>query len=223
MAANQPSGHNRFINSLLGWIATHAAMGFSRAFFRYCCGGKVHGETHIRHALKQGFILAANHGSYLDWMVLGTYFHHVQGVRLIFLAKDRLFRQRPWKWIVEFEKCIRVSDDGQQILDQRDLRQLKYIAIFPEGTRSRDGSIGHGHPGAVKLSLKLGKPIIPVGLRGFYDAWPPDRKFPRPRRCSIVFGEPIDFALPQGTVLSKQQLDVATDCLMGAIRALCKP
>jgi hypothetical protein len=94
MAANQPSGHNRFINSLLGWIATHAAMGFSRVFFRYCCGGKVHGEAHIRHALKQGFILAANHGSYLDWMVLGTYFHHVQGVRLIFLAKDRLFRQR---------------------------------------------------------------------------------------------------------------------------------
>jgi 1-acyl-sn-glycerol-3-phosphate acyltransferase len=198
------------------------AMLLAYGFFRYCCRGKVLGRENVVRCRASGFIVAANHGSYLDWLVLGAFFHYVEPIHVYYLAKDRLFRGGLWGWIISEKDCLRVSDDGHAILDNRDLSMFQYLTVFPEGTRSRDGTIGRGHPGVVKLALKLGKPIIPVGLRGFYEAWPRHRKIPRRAVCSIVFGEPIEFGLPKGTILPDDLLRIQTDKLMAEIAELCR-
>jgi len=66
------------------------------------------------------------------------------------------------------------------------------VAIYPEGTRSRDGDPGTFKGGAVMAARLAGVPIIPVGIRGAYQAWPRGRFFPKPWKVAIRFGEPID-------------------------------
>jgi len=88
----------------------------------------------------------------------------------------------------------------------RRLAESKYIALFPEGTRSRDGTIQELKPGAILLARRLRRPIIPVFLDGFFDAWPPGRFLPRPRHLHLRFGEPIDVTDPTGRRLTVDEL-----------------
>ena len=73
------------------------------------------------------------------------------------------------------------------------------LLIHPEGTRTRDGSLGTFKPGAARLSLDSGVAIIPVAICGSYEIFPPDRKIPhffygkrfRKYPLEIRFGNPI--------------------------------
>lgn len=73
------------------------------------------------------------------------------------------------------------------------------LLIHPEGTRTRDGSLGTFKPGAARLSLDSGVSIIPVAISGSYEIFPPDRKIPhffygkrfRKYPLEIRFGNPI--------------------------------
>jgi 1-acyl-sn-glycerol-3-phosphate acyltransferase len=170
--------------------------------------------------LGEGCILAPNHGSYLDWMVLGALFRYRHKRRLIFLAKDRLFRHPIFGPIMRHEQCVRVSDDGDEVLDAGGIERAKYLCIFPEGKRSRDGLLGPAHTGVVKYAVKLDLPIVPVGLKGFFDAWPPGRALPRPRRCTIVFGSPRRLPYPPGATLDSETLRAETEAIMADIAAL---
>ena len=62
------------------------------------------------------------------------------------------------------------------------LRGGKVLGMFPEGTRSRDGKLGPGEPGAAVLSLFTRAPVIPAGIRGYGPG----------RRLSVAWGRPID-------------------------------
>lgn len=74
------------------------------------------------------------------------------------------------------------------------------LLIHPEGTRTRDGSLGTFKPGAARLSLDSGVAIIPVAICGSYEIFPPDRKIPhffygkrfRKYPLEIRFGNPIN-------------------------------
>ena len=63
--------------------------------------------------------------------------------------------------------------------------------IFPEGERSRDGHVGRFKPGAFRLAVSLGVPILPVTIDGGHDAWPPGRPLPRPGRITITYHAPL--------------------------------
>ena len=64
----------------------------------------------------------------------------------------------------------------------RAARGASCSGIFPEGTRSRDGYLYKGHTGAARLALKIGCPILPVGIVGTDEIQPPDAKLPKPFR-----------------------------------------
>ena len=66
------------------------------------------------------------------------------------------------------------------------------VAIFPEGTRSRDGALHKGRTGAARLALDVGCPIFPIGIVGTDSIQPPGAKVPKPfKRCSLTIGHPI--------------------------------
>ena len=72
------------------------------------------------------------------------------------------------------------------------LRRGELFGIFPEGTRSRDGSLYKGHTGAARLAFRIGCPIFPVGVVGTREIQPPEAKAPKVRRpCTIRIGRPI--------------------------------
>ena len=51
--------------------------------------------------------------------------------------------------------------------------------IFPEGTRTRDGSLGRFHEGAAYIALSSGMTIIPTAIIGSYRVFPHTRKLPQ--------------------------------------------
>jgi 1-acyl-sn-glycerol-3-phosphate acyltransferase len=76
------------------------------------------------------------------------------------------------------------------------------FAVYPEGTRSPDGSLGHGHTGVGHLSVTTGASIIPTGIVGTDRIQPRGARLPRPFRPAIVrFGLPID---PRGYAGSRR-------------------
>src|SRR5919106_423405 len=62
--------------------------------------------------------------------------------------------------------------------------------IFPEGGRSRDGSMKPFKHGLGMLVAETNVPVVPCGLVGAFEALPPDRKLPRPVAIKLVIGHP---------------------------------
>ena len=64
------------------------------------------------------------------------------------------------------------------------------MAIFPEGTRSKDGVLREFKKGSLKLATMAKAPVVPVTIDGAYRAFEIDGKF-KPIDITVTFGEPI--------------------------------
>jgi len=67
--------------------------------------------------------------------------------------------------------------------------------IFPEGGRSRNGSMLPFKHGIGMIVAETSVPVVPCGLAGTFEALPPNQKLPRPVRIKLTIGEPLDFAM----------------------------
>lgn len=65
------------------------------------------------------------------------------------------------------------------------------VVIFPEGTRSRDGSLQPFKKGGFHLAIEAGVPVVPVALTGTREAMPRGSLLLRPGRVRVSVGEPI--------------------------------
>ena len=140
---------------------------------------------------KQGpFILAANHQSYLDGLfvmeplpartILNTYFY----------AKEQHVHRGYVAWMASRHNVIVMEQSNMKnsILKLGEaLKQGKNIIIFPEGTRTRDGLVDHFKKMFAILSRELNVPVIPVCIKGAYQAMPRHAKFPRPHKIIIEY------------------------------------
>ncbi len=145
--------------------------------------------------ISPGFILASNHSSYLDWLVLYSIFKRKYGREIVFLAKEKLFSDFVWGKLVKAAKCIKVTDSGIGPSSMKRIAKLiknrGIVGVFPEGTRSDDGELLQAKEGIIQIAMKTKAPIVPVGLLGFYEIWPKGRWIPRFNPCKIIVGDPI--------------------------------
>ena len=98
---------------------------------------------------------------------------------------------------------------SQDALDQArvSLEAGKLFAVFPEGTRSRDGHLHRGHTGVARLALETGSPIVPVGIRGTDSIQPVDQLMPKLGvRAEIRFGAPITIDQYRNSRVERGQL-----------------
>ena len=143
---------------------------------------------------KGGFILACNHISYLDPVVLG-----VGCLRSVhFMARDTLFNN----WFLAFwMRAVGVIPVKRNHADfsalKKALKTVKEgegLAIFPEGTRRlSDNAFQNPEPGVGFLADKAGMPVIPAYICGTYEALPKgaNKKINFGREISLRFGKEI--------------------------------
>ena len=168
-------------------------------------------------------ILCPNHVSFLD-----SAFVMLQVPRNIsFVGKAEYMDSWKTKYLFPAMGMIPIDrsggDKSQAALDtaERVLRKGELFGIFPEGTRSRDGYLYKGRTGAVRLALKVGCPIFPVGVVGTREIQPPDAKAPKLfRDCSIRIGRPINVKRYLDRGDDHLVLRQVTDELMFEIREL---
>ncbi|MDB6081043.1 MAG: plsC [Chlamydiia bacterium] len=74
------------------------------------------------------------------------------------------------------------------------LEEGKKILIFPEGTRSDDGSLIPFKRGVGMLALRAKVAIIPTYIHGTFEVWPKGKRFPHlffRGKTACIFGKPI--------------------------------
>jgi 1-acyl-sn-glycerol-3-phosphate acyltransferase len=74
------------------------------------------------------------------------------------------------------------------------LRQGHTFLIFPEGTRSRTGSLLPFKKGGFIMALEAGAPIVPVAIQGGRNAMRKGSAFVRPVNVSVRIGKPVPTA-----------------------------
>jgi len=142
---------------------------------------------------KRACIIAANHVSYLDPMAM-AFFHETE---LCAVARDTLMDGKISGAFFRRLNAIPVKRGQSGNLGAfRDvLARIKAgigVVIFPEGTRTPDGSLLRGKAGAGLLAIKSGAPILPVRTFNFFDVLPRTNKLGGGTRIIMCAGKPID-------------------------------
>ncbi|MEY4392020.1 MAG: hypothetical protein RLZZ544_729 [Actinomycetota bacterium] len=139
-------------------------------------------------------IICPNHISFFDSVFVMTFV----GRNISFVGKAEYMDSWKTKHLFPALGMIPIDRSGGGKSDnaleaaERVLHRGELFGIYPEGTRSRDGMLYKGHTGAARLALKVGCPIIPVGIIGTREIQPPDTFFPKVGlSCSVKFGAPI--------------------------------
>jgi 1-acyl-sn-glycerol-3-phosphate acyltransferase len=169
---------------------------------------KVRVEGRERIPRTGALILAATHESFLDPLVVGA--HLPRAVR--YMARRTLFvAERPdgrerrrflasafarWAGVIELDREGADRDAVRKCIDA--LAEGDAVLVFPEGTRSPDGSVQEFRAGVALIALRSGAPVLPVSVEGSRRVWGKGRSFPRLRAgpVRLVFGEPVKYERP---------------------------
>ena len=143
---------------------------------------------------KGGFVLAGNHQSFLDPVLLGLGLRRQVG----FVARSTLFANPLFGALIRALGAVPIERDRG---DMGALRSVKdalasgtALVMFPEGTRTRDGSVGRCKAGAAIAARAARAPIVFAAIDGAHDAWPRHRRLPRPfATIRVVYGEPVAY------------------------------
>lgn len=147
-------------------------------------------------------IIAPNHQSYFDG-ALAVCGLSWSGVRdYFFYATEEHVKSKSRRWMAKRHNVIIMERKNlkSSILQMAEvLRAGKRIVIFPEGSRTHDGSLGEFKKTFAILAKELNVPIVPVCIKGAYEAMPRGRVLPTPHHITVEY-------LPQVNVAADAEL-----------------
>jgi 1-acyl-sn-glycerol-3-phosphate acyltransferase len=158
--------------------AVHAAC---RAYFRLQLRG-------VRHIPREGAVLIVpNHQTFADPPLVTIPVRRP----VYYMAWSRLFDIPVFNQFIRLLRAFPVDIEARDSRATREalrlLRAGAALMIFPEGERTRDGGVQRFKPGAFRLAVSTGVPVLPVTIAGGDRAWPPGRVLPRPGRITITY------------------------------------
>lgn len=137
-----------------------------------------------------GVLLVSNHASFWDVFALGVLLPRP----LNYVARSTLFKPVLGAFIRSVGGFpIQRDGMGSQGFKEtlKRLRAGGIVTLFPEGTRTPDGSLQPMKAGIGTLAARSKVPVVPAGLAGTFEAWPRGRRFPRRHPIRVHYGPPI--------------------------------
>lgn len=180
----------------------------------------VRGLEHVPRS--GGAILAANHLSFIDSIVLPINVPRP----VYFLGKADYWDSWRTRWFFAGTGVVPVHREGgdrgaaslrtgTELLRGGDL-----LGIYPEGTRSPDGRLYRGKTGPARMALAAGVDVVPCAVTGSDVAMPTGTRWPRRRPITVHYGEPLSLSDYAGQDQDPAALRHATDAIMRAIQRL---
>jgi 1-acyl-sn-glycerol-3-phosphate acyltransferase len=166
-----------------------------------------------------GFIVCANHTSYLDPAFLQLLVRR----RVTFLMTNDFYSRPAARWFFALVGALpmRAGRMGHASLRRAAamLRRGYVVGLFPEGRLSTDGRPNPAHRGVGVLARRGRVPVVPAGIRGAFRAWPRGARWFRPATVRVLFGVPLRHAGAAGAAEKAEDREFARE-LMVRISAL---
>ncbi len=179
------------------WWTTNLIKNLSRLLFACYFRFRAEGRENIPNT---PCILAPNHQSFIDGLFVAAGLKNSLMQRTCFYAKAKHLQNRWLRFLADRNNIVIMdinADVRESIQKVATLLQSgKNIIIFPEGTRTLNGALGEFKKTFAILSKELNVPVVPVAIRGAFEALPAGSFLPRPfRRISVCFQPPV---FPEG-------------------------
>lgn len=148
----------------------------------------------LEHLPEGNFVLAVNHQSNFDAMVLFRHIHR----HMRFVAKRQLRKVPVFGYALERAGNVFVDRTGGEGDKQRlkeaaaHVRNRVSVVFFAEGTRSDDGVLRPFKKGAAIMALEAQVPLVPAALAGTHAILPKGTIAIRPRPAALVIGKPLE-------------------------------
>lgn len=141
------------------------------------------------------YILCVNHTSYFDGFIVASSVRYSDEKKLFFLGYSGYFEHPFVAWGIKVGRLIPI-DPASQLVDAMQassfvLRHKKALCVFPEGERSADGNVVEFKKGIGILAKELDIPLVPVCIKGAFNAWPRAKALPKPYPIKIKYGVPL--------------------------------
>src|SRR5437867_1564781 len=196
------------------WLGYHLSRLVGRLFFHFRV-------IHRERMLQSGsVILAMNHQSYLDPALAGTACDRA----VYFLARRTLLDMPPLGWLLPKLNVIPVN---QERIDRSALKTLIRVLkagnaalVFPEGSRTVDGSLQLAEPGLGLVIAKTLAPVVPMRIFGAHEALPRGGGGLHFVPLTIIVGEPILFSAAELGLPGKNLYQQLSQRVMDAIASL---
>ncbi|WP_037919347.1 AMP-binding protein [Sulfurihydrogenibium subterraneum] len=163
-----------------------------KTFFKIYNKLQVEGLENIK---EKPVIFAPNHQSYLDGFLLIASLPKDVLKDTYFLAEETYFQTEFRKFIAKNFNIIPVNINKNLkeslIKSAAVLKNGKNLVIFPEGARTRDGSLLPFKKGFAILSKELNIPVIPIVISGAFESYPINAKIPKPYPIKVKFLEAV--------------------------------
>lgn len=177
----------RFLHDVLGTIF--------KAYFRLKCNNMNRIATEVTNRGRP-VIVIFNHTSILDMMLISWCVDLSLIRKVTFPGKKELFEDKRFSWFVHLAGAIPLDRDITDITAVKTLfhalKAGRVLVLAPEGTRSLDGQVHPFKMGFIKLAHKTNALILPIAIRGAFEAMPKGATLPRPKKIELAIGEVVD-------------------------------
>ncbi len=148
------------------------------------------GVNHIPR--KGGVLFLSNHVSFLDPVIVGS----AANREVHYMARSNAFDIPGLGKLIAVYNAYPVNRGAPDLGALRKtislLKEGNAVLIFPEGTRSVDGTLGKARDGACFIAHRAGVPTIPVFHSGAERVLPRNSKRLRRTKLTVTFGEPLE-------------------------------
>ncbi|AEH51792.1 1-acyl-sn-glycerol-3-phosphate acyltransferase [Pseudothermotoga thermarum DSM 5069] len=165
---------------------------FGKNAFKWMfCPVKVFGQENLKE--NENYLVVPNHQSMMDIpLVLG----YIGPMPMI--AKKELSKVPGVNWFVKYMGGLFLDRknpaQGAFVIRQMDriLARGNSLLVFPEGTRSKDGTVGKFKPAVFKLAIRHKVKVLPVSIWGTIFLVPKKSLFLNPGPVSMIIHPPLD-------------------------------
>jgi 1-acyl-sn-glycerol-3-phosphate acyltransferase len=175
---------------------------YTRMIRKYCKPLTIEGRENLKQ-LKGPVIFIGNHSSHMDAFVLFWALPERYRLRVAWGgAADRWFikgrkglKRQPWYMALTMNVFPVQRGGGRAALNYAEelLDRGWSLVIFPEGTRTTTGKMGHFRHGVAILALAKNVPVVPIWLEGLRDLRPKGTTETKPGPALVRIGPPLYF------------------------------